>query len=72
MEDLRAELEHRRSGEDGCIIIERQQERRHCQGHNLDGDFSVVDTTPVTLLGSRGSCLVLAPQLCMVVWPCKF
>jgi hypothetical protein len=27
--DLWTELEHRRSSEDGCITIERQQERRH-------------------------------------------
>jgi hypothetical protein len=74
--DLQAELEHCRSGEDGRITIERQQER-HC---NLDRDFSVVDTTPVrqaarsptSPTGSGGGYMALAPHLCMVVWPRKF
>jgi hypothetical protein len=30
MVDLRPELEHRRSGEDGLITIERQRERHRC------------------------------------------
>jgi hypothetical protein len=73
--DLRAELEHSRSGEDGRITIKRQWEMRCCQGHNLDGDFDAVDTTPVgqaaraptPLVRSRGGCMALAPHLDMVV-----
>jgi hypothetical protein len=65
--DLRAELEHRRSGEDVHITIKHQRER-HC---NLDGDFGVVDTTPMrqaahtpaSPAGSGGGCMVLAPYL---------
>jgi hypothetical protein len=79
-EDLRAKLECRRSGEDGCITIERQWERRHCQGRNLDGDFDAVDTmpvgqatrTPTPSMGSRSGYMALAPHLRMVVWPRKF
>jgi hypothetical protein len=73
MADLRAKLERRLSGEDGCITIERQWERRR----NLDGDFGAVDTTPVrqdartptSSVGSGGGCMALAPHLHMVVWP---
>jgi hypothetical protein len=68
--DLRAELERRRSGEDGHVTIERHRERRH----NLDGDFGVMNTTPMrqaartpTSLGSGGGCMVLAPHLRMVL-----
>jgi hypothetical protein len=78
--DLRAELEHSRSGEDGRITIKRQREMRCCQGHNLNGDFDAVDTTPVgqaaraptPLVGSGGGCMALAPHLGIVVWPRKF
>jgi hypothetical protein len=74
--DLRAELERHRMGEHGRITIERQWERHH----NLDGDFSVVDTTPVRQAActptsqarSGGGCMVLAPHLRMVVWWCRF
>jgi hypothetical protein len=45
--DLRAELEHQHSGEDGRITIERQWERHGYQGRNLNGDFDAVDTTPM-------------------------
>jgi hypothetical protein len=41
--DLRAELEHRRSGEDGRITIERHRERHH----NLNCDFGTTNTTSV-------------------------
>jgi hypothetical protein len=64
--DLRAELECRRSREDGCITIERHRERHH----NLDGDFGASNATPVgqaartpTSLGSGGGCMTLAPHL---------
>jgi hypothetical protein len=80
MTDLWAELKCRHSGEDGRVTIECQWERRHCQGHNLDGDFDVVDTapvgkaahTPTPPVGSGGGCMMLAPHLRMVVWPRKF
>jgi hypothetical protein len=73
--DLRAELERHCSGEDNRITIKRHRER--C--HNLDGDFTVANTTPVrqafrtpTSPGSGGGCMVLAPRLRMVVWTRKF
>jgi hypothetical protein len=72
---LHAELERRRSGEDGHITIERRR-KRCC---NLDGDFGAADTTPVrqtartpTSPRSGGGCMALTPYLCMVVWPRKF
>jgi hypothetical protein len=38
--DLRAEINHRRGGEDGQVTIERQRERRRdIEGHNLEKDF---------------------------------
>jgi hypothetical protein len=72
MADLRAKLECHLSGEDDCITIGRQWERRR----NLDRDFGAVDTTPVkqdartptSSVGSGGGCMVLAPHLHMVVW----
>jgi hypothetical protein len=78
--DLRAELERRRSGEDDCITIEHQWERRCFQGHNLNRDFDVVDTapvgqaarTPMPPVGPGGGCMVLVTNLHMVVWLCKF
>jgi hypothetical protein len=78
--DLQAKLEHRRSGKDDRAAIERQQEGRRCQGHNLDGDFDDVDTTPVGQAastttppaGSRDGCMALVLHLRMVVWPRKF
>jgi hypothetical protein len=74
--DLWAELERRCSGEGDRITIERSREGR-C---NLDGDFSVADTTPVrqvahtptSLVESGGGCMALAPYLRMVVWSRKF
>jgi hypothetical protein len=42
-----AELESHHSGQDGRVTIERQWERRHCLGRNLDGDFDAVVTAPV-------------------------
>jgi hypothetical protein len=80
MVDLWVELECRHSDEDSCITIERQRDRRRYQGHNLDGDFDTVDTTPMRQVartpmahvGSGGGWMVLAPHLYKVVWPRKF
>jgi hypothetical protein len=73
--DLRIELKHRRSREDDRITIKHRQERHR----NLDGDFGAANTTPMkqdahtpTSPGSGGGCMVLAPHLRRVVWPCKF
>jgi hypothetical protein len=74
--NLRAELKHRRSGEDDHTTIERWRER--C--HNLDGDYGVANAAPdvanaahtPTSLSSGGRCMALAPHLQMVVWPRKF
>jgi len=39
-EDLRAELNHRRAGEDARISLERARERRlNFEGRNLDADL---------------------------------
>lgn len=39
-EDLRAELDHRRVGEDARVSMERAHERRqNIKGWNLDADF---------------------------------
>jgi hypothetical protein len=73
--DLWAELERRCSGEDGHITIERQWERRCCQGRNHDGDFDAMDTapvgqtahTPMPLVESGGGCMALGPHIRMVV-----
>jgi hypothetical protein len=78
--DLRAELERRRLGEDDSISIEHQRERCCYQGHNLHGDFDVVDTapvgqatrTPMPTVGFGGGCMALAPHLRKVVCSCKF
>jgi hypothetical protein len=51
-EDLRAELNHRRAGEDARISLERARERRqNVEGHNLDYDFTAV--APQTPVGAR-------------------
>jgi hypothetical protein len=44
--NLRAELDHHRSGEDGCTNIERQRERHR----NLDGDFDTPIAAPQCVL----------------------
>jgi hypothetical protein len=75
MADLWAKLEPCRSGDDDRVTIEPHRER-HC---NLDGDFGVMNTTPMsqaartpTSSRSRGVCMVFAPHLYMVVQPRKF
>jgi hypothetical protein len=50
--DLRAELNHRRAGEDARISLERARERQqNIEGRNLNQDFTVV--APQTLVGAR-------------------
>jgi hypothetical protein len=42
-EDLRAELNHRRAGEDARISLERAREcRQNIEGRNFDYDFTAV------------------------------
>jgi hypothetical protein len=51
-EDLRAELNRRRAGEDARISLERARERRqNVEGRNLDCDFTAV--APQTPVGTR-------------------
>jgi hypothetical protein len=51
-EDLRAELNRRRAGEDARISLERARERRqNVEGRNLDYDFTAV--APQTPVGTR-------------------
>jgi hypothetical protein len=41
--DLRAELDRRRAGEDARVSLERARERRqNVEGRNLDQDFAAV------------------------------
>jgi hypothetical protein len=51
-EDLLAELNRRRAGEDARVSLERAHERRqNVEGRNLDYDFSVV--APQTPTGAQ-------------------
>jgi hypothetical protein len=50
--DLRAELNRRRAGEDAWVSLERARERRqNIEGHNLDQDFAAV--APQAPMGTR-------------------
>jgi hypothetical protein len=79
-DDLRAELNRRRTGEDARISLERARERRqNIEGRNLDQDFAA--TTPQTPMGTRSQtgvplagvgCAALADHLCATSWPPKF
>jgi hypothetical protein len=78
--DLRAELNRRRAGEDARISLERARERRqNIEGRNLDQDFAAV--APQALMGTRSQAGVplagvgyttLADHLCAASWPSKF
>jgi hypothetical protein len=78
--NLRAELNRRRAGEDARISLERACERcQNIEGHNLDQDFAVV--APQTPMGARSQagvplasvgCASLADYLRAVSWPSKF
>jgi hypothetical protein len=78
--DLRAELNRRRAGEDTCISLERARERRqNIEGRNLDQDFVAV--APQAPMGTRSQvgvplagvgCAALADHLRAASWPPKF
>jgi hypothetical protein len=78
--DLRAELNRRRAGEDARISLERARERRrNIEGRNLDQDFAAV--APQTSVGARFQtgvhlvgvgCAALADHLHAASWPSKF
>jgi hypothetical protein len=78
--DLRAELNRRRAGEDAWVSLERARERRqNVEGHNLDQDFAAV--APPAPMGTRSQagvplagvgCAALADHLRAVSWPSKF
>jgi hypothetical protein len=78
--DLRAELNRRRVGEDARVSLERVCERRqNIKGRNLDQDFAAV--APQTLMGTRSQagvpldgvgCAALADHLRAASWPPKF
>jgi hypothetical protein len=78
--DLRAELNRRRAGEDARVSLERARERRqNIDGRNLDQDFVAV--APQTPIGTRSQtsvplagvgCAALADHLRAAPWPPKF
>jgi hypothetical protein len=79
-DDLRAELNRRRTGENARVSLERARERRqNVEGRNLDRDFAA--EAPQTLVGARSQtgvpltgvgCTALADHLRTVSWPPKF
>jgi hypothetical protein len=79
-DDLRAELNRRRAGEDTRISLERARERRqNIEGRNLDQDFAAV--APHAPMGTRSQagvplasvgCAALADHLHAASWPSKF
>jgi hypothetical protein len=73
-DDLRAELNRRRAGEDARISLERARERRqNFEGRNLDQDFTARDAriqAGVPLVGV--GCAALADHLRAATWPHKF
>jgi hypothetical protein len=78
--DLRAELNRRRAGEDARVSLERARERRqNINGRDLDQDFAAV--APQTPMGTRSQmgvplagvgCAALADHLHAASWPPKF
>jgi hypothetical protein len=78
--NLRAELNRRRVGEDARVSLERARERRqNIDGRNLDQDFAAV--APQTPMGTRSQtgvplagvgCATLADHLRAASWPPKF
>jgi hypothetical protein len=78
--DLRAELNRRRAGEDARVSLERARERRqNIEGRNLDQDFTAV--APQTPMGTRSQagvplagvgCAALADHIRAASWPPKF
>jgi hypothetical protein len=80
IDDLRAELNRRRTGEDARVSLERVRERRqNVEGRNLDRDFAA--EAPQTPVGARSQtgvpltgvgCAALADHLHTASWPPKF
>jgi hypothetical protein len=78
--DLQAELNRRRAGEDARISLERVRERcQNIEGHNLDQDFAAVaPQTPMDTRSQAGvpldgmGCAALADHLRAASWPPKF
>jgi hypothetical protein len=78
--DLRAEFNRRRVGEDARVSLERARERRqNIDGRDLDQDFAAV--APQTPMGTRSQtgvplagvgCAALADHLRAASWPPKF
>jgi hypothetical protein len=79
-DDLRAELNRRRTGEDTRVSLERVRERRqNVEGRNLDRDFAAeAPQTPMGALSQTGvpltgvGCAALADHLRTASWPPKF
>jgi hypothetical protein len=79
-DDLRAELNRRRTGEDARVSLERARVRRqNIDGRDLDQDFALV--APQTPMGTRSptgvpladvGCAALADHLHAASWPPKF
>ena len=79
-DDLRAELNRRRAGEDARVSLERARERwQNFEGRNLDQDIALV--APQTPRGARiqagvplvgMGCAALADHLCAATWPPMF
>jgi hypothetical protein len=79
-DDLRAELNRRRAGEDARISLERARERRqNIEGRNLDQDFVAV--APQAPMGTRSQagvslggvgCVAIVDHLRAASWPSKF
>ena len=75
-EDLQAELDHRRAGEDARVTMERVRERRfNIEGRNLDAELNATAPrprghaqAPVAGVG----CVALVDHLRVVAWPSKF
>src|SRR6185437_16665728 len=79
-EDLWAELNRRRAGEDARISVERARERcLNIEGRNLNADLdAVAPKPPVNARIQPGApvvgvgCAALADHLRAVAWPPKF
>jgi hypothetical protein len=78
-DDLRAELNRRRTGEDAQVSLERARERcQNIDGRNLDHDFAAVaPQTPMSTRSPTGvplagvGCAALADHLRAASWPPK-
>jgi hypothetical protein len=75
-EDLRAELNRRRAGQDARITMERARERRlNIEGWNLEAELDTAVLKPqghVQAPVAGVGCATLANHLRPVAWPSKF